>query len=72
MDERKEELRSILILLLKGMSFSKTRIMLTMAIIAAYQIEEEMCDWAIAYNKKEGTITARIFLSKLDELTGSA
>lgn len=71
MDERKRELRSILILLLRGMNFSKVRIMLTLAIIAAHQIEEEMCDWAIAYYKKEGTITAQAFMSKLDELTDS-
>ena len=44
MSERVKELRSILILLLQGMEFSKVRITLTMAIIAAYQIEEEMCD----------------------------
>ena len=71
MDERKRELRSILILLLRGMNFSKVRIMLTLAIIEAHQIEEEMCDWAITYYKKEGTITAQTFLSKLDELTNS-
>ena len=53
------------------MNFSKVRIMLTLAIIAAHQIEEEMCDWAIAYYKKEGTITTRAFMSKLDELTNS-
>ena len=69
MDERKRELRSILILLLRGMNVSKVRIMLTLAIIAAHQIEEEMCDWAINYYKKEGTITAQIFTSKLNELT---
>ena len=48
MEEKTKELRSILILLLRGMNFSKTRIMLTMAIIAAHQIEETICDWAIA------------------------
>jgi hypothetical protein len=53
------------------MNFSKVRIMLTLAIIAAHQIEEEMCDWAIAYYKKEGTITTQTFMSKLDELTNS-
>lgn len=71
MDERKRELRSILILLLRGMNFSKVRIMLTLAIIEAHQIEEEMCDWAITYYKKEDTITTRAFMSKLDELTNS-
>lgn len=45
--------------------------MLTMAIIAAHQIEEEMCDWAIDYYKKESTITPQAFMSKLNELTDS-
>ena len=71
MDERKRELRSILIQLLRGMNFSKVRIMLTLAIIEAHQIEEEMCDWAITYYKKEGTITTQAFMSKLDKLTNS-
>ena len=59
------------ILLLRGMNFSTVRIMLIMAIIAAYQIEEEMCDWAILYYKKENTLTIRAFMSKLNELTDS-
>lgn len=45
--------------------------MLTLAIIEAHQIEAEMCDWAITYYKKEDTITAQAFMSKLDELTNS-
>lgn len=69
MEEKTKELRSILILLLRGMNFSKTRIMLTMAIIAAHQIEETICDWAIAYYEKEGTITTQAFMSKLNALT---
>ena len=71
MDERKRELMSILILLLRGMNFSKVGIMLTLAIIEAHQIEEQMCDWEITYYKKEGTITTQAFMSKLDELTDS-
>ena len=69
MEKRQKELRSILILLLRGMNFSKVRIMLTMAIIAAHQVEEEMCEWATAYYKREGTITPQAFMSKLNELT---
>ena len=71
MVERLKELRSILILLLQGMRLSKARIMLTMAIIASHKAEEEMCNWAIDYYKKEGTLTAQIFMSKLNELTDS-
>ena len=71
MDIRKKELRSILILLLRGMNFSKVRTMLTMAIIAAHQIEEEMCDWAIAYYKKNNTLTTQAFMEKLNKLTDS-
>ena len=71
MSEREKELNSILIELMYGLKISKVRIMLTMAIIAAYQIEEIMCDWAIAYYKKEGTMTSQAFMSKLNELTDS-
>ena len=71
MDERIKELSSILILLLRGMNFSKVRIMLTMAIIASHQIEEEICDWAITYYEKEDTLTTQAFMSKLNELTDS-
>ena len=42
---------------------------LTMAIIAAHQIEHEMVDWIAAYYEKEDIITPQAFMSKLDELT---
>ena len=67
--DRVMELRSALILLLSGLGMSKTRIMLTMAIIVAYQIEEEMVRWIASYKGKEDTLTAQAFMSKLKKLT---
>ena len=69
MTERTKELRSILIQLLIGLGMTKPRIMLTMAIISAYQIEYEMAYWAVDYYKKNGLLTVKIFMSKLNELT---
>ena len=70
MSERKKELRSILIQLLAGLGMTKTRTMLTMAIIAAYQIEEEMVSWVASYRGREDDLTHQAFMSKLNELTG--
>ena len=67
--DRVKELRSVLILLLSGLGMSRTRIMLTMAIIVAYQIEEEMLRWIASYKGKEDALTAQAFMSKLNELT---
>jgi hypothetical protein len=67
--DRVKELRSALILLLSGLGMSKTRIMLTMAIIVAYQIEEEMARWIASYKGNEDALTAQAFMSKLNELT---
>ena len=43
--------------------------MLTMAIIVAYQIEEEMVRWIASYKGKEDALTAQAFMSKLNKLT---
>ena len=69
MSERKKELRSILIQLLAGLGMTKTRIMLTMAIIAAYRIEEEMVSWVATYRGMEDSMTVQAFMSKLNEQT---
>lgn len=69
MEEKTKELRSILIRLLNGLGFPKPRIMLTMAIITAYQIEQEMVDWVATYYGKEDTMTTQAFMSKLNALT---
>ena len=69
--ERVHELRSILIQLLIGLGLTRTRIMLTMAIIAAHKIEEEMILWVATFHGKEDTMTTQAFMSKLNELTDS-
>lgn len=67
--DRVKELRSALILLLSGLGMSKTRIMLTMAIIVAYQIEEEMGSWIATYYGRSDDMTIEAFMAKLNELT---
>ena len=66
---RTKELNSILIELLYGLGLSKTRIMLTMAIIKAHHIQNEILEWFVTYYEKEGTMTVQTFMSKLKELT---
>ena len=67
--DRVKELRSALILLLSGLGMSKTRIMLTMAIIVAYQIEEEMASWITTYYGRSDDMTIEAFMAKLNDLT---
>ena len=67
--DRVKELRSALILLLSGLGMSKTRIMLTMAIIVAYHIEEEMGSWIATYYGRSDDMTIEAFMSKLNKLT---
>ena len=71
MDDKKRELNSILIGLLFELGVSKVRIMLTMAIITTYHLQQMMVDWLVDYYEKEGTMTAQAFMSKLNELTDS-
>ncbi len=67
---REKELNSILIELLYGLGISKTKIMLTMAIIKAHHIQYEILEWSVDYYEKESTLTAQTFMSKLNELIG--
>ena len=67
--ENRDELESILIELLHGLEMPKVRIMLTLAIIRAYHLQQEMVDWIADFYGKEDTLTAQAFMSKLDELT---
>ena len=71
MSDKEKELSSILIQLLHGLELSKVRIMLTMAVITAYQLQQTMADWVADYYEREGIMTTRIFMSKLNELTDS-
>ena len=71
MSDKEKELSSILIQLLHGLGLPKVRIMLTMAVITAYQLQQTMVDWVADYYEREGIMTTRIFMSKLNELTDS-
>ena len=70
MDEETKELNSILIGLLHELGVPTVRIMLTMAIITAHHLQQTMIDWIATFQGKEDTMTAQIFMSKLNELTG--
>ena len=71
MDERKRELRSILIQVLAGLGVSKVKIMTCLAIIVAHQIQKEMVAWIATFYGKEDTMTTQAIMSKLDEQTDS-
>lgn len=69
MSEEVKELRSILIGLLHELEVPTVRIMVTMAIIRAFHIEQEMINWIATFYGKEDTLTIQAFMSKLNELT---
>jgi hypothetical protein len=71
MTEREKKIESILIGLMNSLGISRVRGMLSLALIRAHQIHEEMILWIATYHGKEDTITAQAFMSKLDELTNS-
>ena len=56
---------------MNSLGISRVRGMLSLALIRAHQIHEEMILWIPTYHGKEDTITAQAFMSKLDELTDS-
>ncbi len=67
--ENRDELESILIGLMRSLGISKVRMMLSLALIRAHQIHEEMILWIATFQEKENTLTAQAFMSKLNELT---
>ena len=69
-EEKIWEFRSKLIQLLIGLGMSEVRIAGTIAIIAAYHLEDEMVSWVATFYGKENTLTAQSFMAKLRELTG--
>ena len=71
MSEEVKELRSILIGLLYELEVPTVRIMVTMAIIRAFHIEQEMINWVATFSGKEDMLTTQAFMSKLNELTGT-
>lgn len=67
--ERREELESCLIGLMQDLGISKVRMMLSLAIIRAHHLHEEMIEWIASYKGKEDTLTAQAFMSKLGRLS---
>ena len=69
--ENIDELEDILIGLMHSLGISRVRGMLSLALIRAHQIHEEMILWVATFQGKEDTLTAQAFMSKLNELTDS-
>ena len=69
-EEKIWEFRSKLIQLLIGLGMSEVRIAGTIAIIAAYHLEDEMVSWVATFKGRSDDMTIQVFMAKLRELTG--
>ena len=67
--EREKEFEEGLIDLMYALGISKVRMMLSLALIRAHHLHEEMARWIASYKGKEDTLTAQAFMSKLKKLT---
>lgn len=59
--ENRDELEDILIGLMHSLGISRVRGMLSLALIRAHQIHEEMILWVATFQGKEDTLTAQTF-----------
>lgn len=55
--------------LMRSLEMPKVRMMLSLAMIRAHHLQEEMVSWVATFREKEDTLTAQAFMSKLRELT---
>lgn len=69
--EREQMLEDGLIGLMRSLGIPKVRMMLSLAMIRAHHIQEDMVSWVATFQGKEEALTAQIFMSKLNELTDS-
>ena len=67
--ERVKELEKGLIGLMHALGISEVRMMLSLAIIRACHLHEEMLRWIASYKGKEDAMTGRAFISRLGKLT---
>jgi hypothetical protein len=67
--EREKELEEVLIGLMLALGISKVKMMISLALIRAHHLHEEMVWWIASYKGKEDSLTAQAFMSKLKELT---
>lgn len=67
--ERREEIEKGIIGLMRSLGISKVRMMLSLALIRAHQLHEEMGSWIASYHNSDRDMTAQEFLSKVRELS---
>ena len=66
--ERWKELEEGLIGLMYALGISKVRMMLSLALIRAHHLHEEMARWIVSYYGIDKEMTAGDFMCKLGEL----
>ena len=66
--ERREEIEKGIIGLMRSLGISKVRMMLSLALIRAHQLHEEMVSWIASYHNSDRDMTAQEFLLKVREL----
>ena len=67
--EREKELEEGLIGLMYALGISKVRMMLSLALIRAHHLHEEMVMWIASYHGTDRTMTAQDFMLKLRRLS---
>ena len=67
--EREKELEEGLIGLMYALGISKVRMMLSLALIRAHHLHEEMVMWIASYHGTDRTMTAQDFMSTLRRLS---
>ena len=67
--DRKKELENCLIELMRSLGMTEVRMMLSLALIRAHHLHEEMVDWIAHYKGRADDLTLQAFMLKLNELT---
>lgn len=67
--KRRKEIEKLLIWLMDSLEMPTVRMILTLAIIRAHHLHEEMVRWIASYHNSDCDMTAQDFMSKLNELT---
>ena len=67
-DKDRHEIETILIGLMNSLGIPKIRIITMVALIRACKIHWDLISWVATYRGKEDTMTAQIFMSKVNEL----
>ena len=70
MTDKEKELNTILINILKEIGIEKTRVLAIMSVIAISQLQVPMLDWMAETYEREGALTLRGVMQKLNQLRG--